>query len=485
MILRKTIVNRYKALSVQLKASIWFLICSFLQKGISVITTPIFTRLLSTDEYGQYGAFDSWLKIITIFVSLQLYSGVYTQGLVKYSDDKCRFSSSIQGLSLSLTVAWTIIYLVFRNYWNNLFSLTTVQMLAMLIMIWSTSVFNLWAGEQRVEYKYHRLVFATLIISIAKPVIGIAFVKNATDKVTARILGLALVELIGYFSFFWIQMKKGKQFYSFKYWRHALLFNIPLIPHYLSQTVLNSADRIMIKNMIGDSEAGIYSLAYSVSLIMTLFNTALMQTISPWMYQRIKEKKERSIAPVAYITLILIASVNLLLILLAPESVTVFAPNAYHKAIWVIPPVAMSVYFMYSYDLFAKFAFYYEKTKFIMVASVMGAVLNIILNYVFIHLFGYLAAGYTTLLCYIVYAIAHYLFMRKVCRCFCEDKQPYDPKIIFIISFIFVFTGFLLMITYDYPLVRYSIVVVLSIVLVVKRKKIIDTIKKIIGLRST
>ena len=129
--------------------------------------------------------------------------------------------------------------------------------------------------------------------------------------------------------------------------------------------------------------------------------------------------------------------------------------------------------------------FYYEKTTFIMVASVMGAVLNIILNYVFIRLFGYLAAGYTTLLCYIVYAIAHYLFMRKVCRCFCEDKQPYDPKIIFIISFIFVFTGFLLMITYDYPLVRYSIVVVLSIVLVVKRKKIIDTIKKIIGLRST
>ena len=75
--------NRYKGFPVQVRASLWFLVCSFLQKGISVITTPIFTRLLSTAEYGRYNVFDSWLRIVTIFVSHHLYSGVYTQGLVK------------------------------------------------------------------------------------------------------------------------------------------------------------------------------------------------------------------------------------------------------------------------------------------------------------------------------------------------------------------------------------------------------------------
>ena len=60
----------YHKLPVQVKASLWFLICSFLQKGISVISTPIFTRLLSTAEYGQYSVFSSWLGIINIFVSL-------------------------------------------------------------------------------------------------------------------------------------------------------------------------------------------------------------------------------------------------------------------------------------------------------------------------------------------------------------------------------------------------------------------------------
>ena len=83
---------------------------------------------------------------------------------------------------------------------------------------------------------------------------------------------------------FYVQQKAGKAFFSKKFWKYALLFNIPLVPHYLASTVLNSADRIMIQEMVGSSEAGIYNLAYSVSLIMTFFNTALMQTITPWMY---------------------------------------------------------------------------------------------------------------------------------------------------------------------------------------------------------
>ena len=50
------------------KASIWFLICSFFQKGISTITTPIFTRIMTTAEYGHYNVFMSWMNIITPIV---------------------------------------------------------------------------------------------------------------------------------------------------------------------------------------------------------------------------------------------------------------------------------------------------------------------------------------------------------------------------------------------------------------------------------
>jgi O-antigen/teichoic acid export membrane protein len=354
----------------------------------------------------------------------------------------------------------------------------------MFIMIWTTAMFSFWANEQRVTYSSRTLVIVTLIASFSAPFLGIFLILHSDDKVTARILGIVLVELIAYSWMFFYQMKKGKTFFSKRFWLYALGFNLPLVPHYLSQTVLNSSDRIMIQRMIGESEAGIYNLAYSLSLIMTIFNTALMQTINPWMYQKIKDKKGKEIGPIAYGTLILIAVVNLMLILLAPEAVAIFAPASYYDAIWVIPPVAMSVFFMYSYDLFAKFAFYYEKTKFIMMASVAGATLNIVLNYICIKAFGYVAAGYTTLTCYIVYCIAHYLFMKKVCDQFCEGEYPYETKKIMKIAIPFLAAGFGLLFTYNFPIVRYGIVVVAAVLVVIMRKKFIAVIRELMSVRK-
>lgn len=478
-------IEKYKSLPVQVRASMWFLICAFLQKGIAVITTPIFTRIMDTSDYGQYGVFNSWLGIITIIVSLNLYAGVHAQGIVKFSEERAKFTASLHGLTTLLVSAWMLVYLVFHEFLNQLFSLTTVQMLSMFLIIWTTAVFNFWANEQRVTYTYKTLVIVTILVSIAKPVLEIILVLNSDDKVTARILGWIIVELIAYTWMYVVQLKRGKSFFSKRYWKYALAFNLPLVPHYLSQTVLNSADRIMIQNMVGVSEAGIYNLAYSVALIMTLFNLALSQTISPWMYQKIKADKGKDIAPIAYITLILIAVVNLLLILLAPEVVMVFAPSSYYEAIYVIPPVAMSVYFMYAYDLFAKHAFYFEKTTVIMVASVSGAALNIGLNYIFIRLFGYIAAGYTTLVCFIVYAVVHYLFMRKVCRECCDGNYPYETRKIIAITVPFLMAGFAFLATYSNPAIRYGLMGIFAIAAIIFRKRIVDTLKGLISLRDT
>ena len=478
------LLDKYRSLPKQVKASAWFLICSFLQRGISVLTTPVFTRLLSTAEYGGYNVFNSWLGIVSIFVSLNLSGGVFGQGLVKFDKERTVFASSLQGLTVTLVFTWTVVYLIFRNFWNNLFSMTTLQMLAMLLMIWTSAVFGFWAAEQRVKLSYAKLVVVTLIMSVAKPVIGIIFVVNANDKVTARVLGIALVELIGYCGLFVSQMKRGKKFFSAHFWKYAVLFNLPLIPHYLSQTVLGSADRIMIESMVGESEAGIYSLAYSISMVMILFNTALGYTIGPWVYQKIKDKKEKSIEPIAYTSLVMIACVNIMLIALAPEIITLFAPPSYHAAIWVIPPVAMSVYFIFAYDLFSQIEFYFEKTKLIMIASVIAALINIVLNYIFIPHYGYVAGGYTTLFCYIVYAICHYVFMRKICNDCIDGVQIYSGKKLLFLTTVFLAVGFVFMLTYNYLIWRYVLMLGLCLMTFIKRKIILKNLKMVIQNRQ-
>ena len=480
----RNIVERYKNLPVQMKASFWFLTCSFLQRGISFVTTPIFTRILSTAEYGEFSVFNSWLQIITPIISLNLYSGVYSQGVVKFDDDRDRFSSSLQGLSLTLIAFWSIVYFIFRSSINSMLTMTTVQFVSLIIMIWANGSFSFWSMDQRVDFKYKKLVLIIISVSIIQPIVGITVILNSDNKVISRIISIALIQLLFYFGTFISQMKKGKSFFNKRYWFYALKFNIPLIPHYLSLTILSASDRIMISNICGNNEAGIYNLAYSVSQIMVIFNTALLQTLEPWIYKKIKAGKINEISKIAYPSFLLIAGVNLLLIMFAPEVIAIFAPADYMEAIEIIPSVALSVFFMFLYTFFATFEFYYEKTKYIAFSTVIGAVLNIILNYIFIKKYGYIAAGYTTLISYILFAVMHYVSMQNICREKINGNYPYSTKAILILSCLSIFLGLIFLFLYKVKTLRYIVILLTFIIFILLRKKIIYILKAFISLKK-
>ena len=296
---------------------------------------------------------------------------------------------------------------------------------------------------------------------------------------------LAVASIAAYGWMFIVQCRKGKIFCSLELWKYALKLVIPLIPHYLSQMILNSSDRIMISRIVGDREAGIYSLAYSISLIMTMFNTSLLSTIEPWIYQRIREREVDKIKRVAYPSFVLIAMVNLLLIVFAPEIIGIFAPNEYYEAIWVIPPIAMSVFFMFAYSFFAMFEFYFEQTKYITIATFTGALVNIITNYIFIQKFGYIAAGYTTLMCYIIYAVLHFLFMKKICKEKLDGIKVYDLRVISGITVLFMVFGFAMIITYRHLMVRYLVVGIGISGIIIVRHKLIHFIKVLFETRTS
>ncbi len=467
----KKLVARYNALSVQVRATAWFFVCSVLQRGISTITTPIFTRLLTPAEYGQFAVFNSWLSIVQIVATLSLSSGVYTMGLVKFREEEKVFTSSLQGLNLVLCLFWTFVYLAFHDYLNQVFSLTTVQMLSMLVMIWSSAAFTFWMATQRNRFKYRNIVAVTLLLSVLKPAVGVYFVLHAEDKVTARILGLALVEVVCYTGFFFHQMREGKTFFSAKFWRYAVLFNLPLIPHYLAGRILASSDRIMILRMVGESSAGIYSLAYSLSLVMTLVNNSLNKAMSPYLYQKIREKRYNDMARAVYPSLILVAAANLMMIAIAPEIIAIFAPPRYREAIYVVPPVAMSALASYMYLCFAPFEFYYEKRSWTTFSTFASAALNVGLNFVFIKLCGYQAAGYTTLFCSALNSLLHYYFMRKVCKTYLDDVRPYSPRALLLISAVCMAVGFMYIPLYSATVLRYAVTIILILLALVARKK--------------
>ena len=167
---------------------------------------------------------------------------------------------------------------------------------------------------------------------------------------------------------------------------------------------------------------------------------------------------------------------TVMLTLCAPELIRIIGTEEYISAIWIIPSVALAIFYTYCYNLYCNIEFYYSRTKYVMVASVVGAALNIVLNLIFINLFGFIAAGYTTMVCYLVFMLAHFFFMKKVCR----EEQITQP--VFNNRFILWFSVGLsvfclgLLFVYQYQIIRIMIAVIMIIVAMMNKKLFMDFI---------
>lgn len=469
----KQFIKKYKEMPAVARASLWFVICGFMTRGISLLTTPIFTRLLTTEQYGVYSVFNSWLEIVTIFASLKLGYGVYIQGLVKFGDEQDRFSSSLLGLASTWCGGVFVVYLLFHKMFNHLLGLDTPTMVCMFIMVISTVALDFWSARKRNEFNYVTLVKVTMFIVILKPVLGIiaVFLSDNAYKVEARIVTLALVELVVGIILYIQIMCRGREFYSKKYWKYALAFNLPLVPHFLSQVILNHSDRIMIQKMVGASAAGVYSLAYSMAMILSMINTSILQAIRPWVFQRIKANEEEKIQPVVVSAILVVAFCNIMLISFAPELVAIFAPGSYSGAIGLMPPITLAVLFAFLYNLFVDIEMYFEKTKSVMNIAIVCAALNLITNYFGIKWFGYAAAAYTTLICYILMAVLHYCSMERMLRKNKVNKKIYDSKVIVTISVVFMFVGTIMGVLSGHLILRLIVIVIMAGILYLNRNR--------------
>lgn len=474
--------DKYIKMPIALKAGLWFTICNLLQKGISFITIPIFTRILSTDEYGIYSVYTSWYSLLTLFATLNLSYYAFNKGMVKYENDRNGFELSMQSLSTVVTFAFFVIYVFFHRTVNRLLDLSTALMICMFLQILFEPSIAYWTSRNRFEYKYKAVVIVTLAISILNPFLGIGLIRfgNFENGALARAVSVSVVAgIVGLLIYYRIA-KQAKSIFNTKYWKYALAFNLPLIPHFLSQTILNQVDRIMIKDMCSATDAAIYSVAYSIGMVVLIFGQAIQQSYLPWLYQKLANKDYKGISKTANVFLLVMFGINLCVIAFAPEIISVVGSESYKSAIWVMPPICGSVFFIFLQNLFANIEYYFEKTKLIAAASVLIAILNIILNAIFIKQYGFLAAGYNTLFCYVAYAIIHFLVMFYACK---KNKlnvnSIFNVRAVFAISVLFCGFVFVMTILYNYTIARYFLILIIVVAAVLFRKKLLAVFKEL------
>lgn len=470
-------IKKYQSFPLALKAAFWFTICSILQRGIQFIILPLYTRILSTTEYGYYSIFMSWTEIVRIFCTLNLFYNSYNVGMTKFEKDKDRFTSALLGLCYILTFSFLGIYFLLKDIFCSFFGMTNVLVLLILLYIFVESSYQFWVAKQRYEYKYRFIIFSTIFLSIGTPILALFSIQYMQDKSLAVIGSKVIIELfMGIIASIYI-VKNGKTLYDSFYWKYGLKSNVPLVPYYLSQIILNHSDRLMINGFCGASQAGIYSVAYSAAMVLTIINTSINSSIIPWMFKKLKKSDFSGIYEITFSLMLLVMGLNLFLIALAPEAMYILASKEYHEAILIIPPVACSTFLLFVSQQFINIEFYYEENKFAAYSSIGVAALNLLLNYIFIPIYGYIIAGYTTLVSYIIFTIIHYIVMRYVCKKHINNKIIWKPIPIIALILFMLITSITLLNIYNLCIIRYALVLLVAGFCIIKRQYIINLIK--------
>lgn len=462
-------ISAYQALSPIVKATVWFTVCNVIQKGISLLSTPIFTRILSQSEYGQYAQYQSWVGIVSIFVTLNLFLGDYTKGLIEFEEQQKEFTSALLSLTSTITLSVLAVHLIIPSFLQRLLGLRSEYVVAMLVEIFFLSAFEFWAARERFHYRYVKLVAVSLLSTVLNLSLSIGTILLSDDRLSARIYSdVAIKSIIGLILFIYI-MWDGRNFWNKRFWKYALLFNLPLIPHFLSNFVLSQADRIMIGRMVGDAQAAKYSVAYTISMMMNLLMSAINNSFVPYEYKGIKANQLSGIRKNASFLVIGFGALSILPMVFAPEIISIFAEPGYRDAIYVVPPIAASVFFIFVYSLYSNIEYYYKKTGFIACATCISSCMNLLLNYIFIRHFGYYAAGYTTLACYMILVIGHYCFYRRTLR-LQHMKEIYDTKIVVAVSVTVLGCMFLFALSYPIWYLRYMLILAIIVLGLIKRK---------------
>ncbi len=461
------------------KVSIAYAVCSILQRCLSFITLPLFTRLLTTTEYGQFTVYQSWSGILSIFLTLNLAYGSFSTAMVKFENDRDGYISSVEGICLALALAFLIIYLPFHSAWNKLFELPTLLICVMIAEILGAAAIMLWSGKERFDFKYKNVIGITLGISFLSPALAYVFVVNTNEKGYARILGYATVTILVGCFFYIKNALRGKKLFNKVYWKYALGFNIPLLVYYLSQVIFNQSDRIMISHMVGTDKAAIYGVAYSLAMILTFVLNAINNSYIPWFYGKMKEEKQNDNRKISLGIAAIMALLIMLVIWFAPEIILVMAGRKYAEAVYVVPPVAISLLLLFYSQLFINVEFYFEEKKKLVWASIAAAIANLILNWIFIRIIGFVAAAYTTLFSYVLFVLCNYVAMKRVLIEKKIEDKAYNYRgliVLFVMLCVVSASGVLL---YNALYIRIILLFVVFIVVVIFRERIWDIYKSI------
>lgn len=444
-----------------IKSGIWYTVGNILIKGISFLALPIFTRLLSPDDFGKYNVFLSYENIFNVVIGLGL-SGTIKVAFFDFNEHFNKYFSSV----VSLTVFAAVVFDVFANvlilsfnWFDN--SMWNVELVNLLIFSsLATALYNLLSTKYVIEVKYKENLGISLVYTVSNLLLSIFFCLTiySAQRYLGRILGqtLPLILLAGLLCGYYIL--KYKAIVVVEYWKYALKLGLPLILHMLSMVVLLQIGKLMIDYFCGSTYTGIYSVAATLASTLSLLMGSFDNAWAPWFYRGLSGEKGINLVSGDNKVSVFFAFLMVEFMLISPEVLMIMTTSDYYDAIYSIVPLTLAVYANFMYLFAVNQEYYYKKTSIIAIGTIIATISGIILNYVLIPQFGYITAAYVDLVCKLILYIIHTIVVKRM------KKQPVvSNRLLWILFMGTSVIGIVTLLLKDYVYVRAFIALLLCV----------------------
>jgi len=441
------------------QGSVWYTVSNFLVKGVTFLTIPLFTRMMTTSQYGVVNNFTAWVSITTILVGLNLNSAISNAAL-DYRGNLNNFISSIVEFSTILFVAGELIsnsIFWLTDFHVAYFNSTMIQGYAMYVVSIGTAYYTIGADYLKNSVLSVLTLFSNIIISIVF-MITIYSGKPAEGRIYGSTVGLSILTIIIIVTV----IVNGDKKVHFEYIKYAARISIPVIPHSVGGVVLSQFDRIMISQYTEDTSAGIFSFVYNVSMVINVLWISVNNAWIPWFFRKASGQQyalvNKMIRRISWGFLVLTMGAITVLVDLAK----VMAPASYQSGISLLIPISMSYLLMFLYSFSVNYEFFLKKTWFLGISTVLSALLNILLNMYYIPKYGYVAAGYTTLVTYFVLFLSHYFIAYSLGKK--RENQFLPTGVMTSIIIVAGIYSILTLVFFNFVLIRYLIFMALCFV---------------------
>lgn len=394
--------------SVTLKSGIWYSASTLFLKGSAFLTIPIFTRLLTVEDYGVVAVYMSFAGIMSILSGMDLHAGI-GRALFDFQENYHAFLSSVLALSSLSFLAVLVFVNLFSYKLAVLFDLEKELLLFAVIAGYGSFVLTFYNTHLLFTQQYRLCSVLSIAKTLAEIFLSIFIILLLTkERFYGRIYSSLIITFIVIALVCFLILRENRTILFPKAWWYALKIGIPLIPHNLSHIMLVQFDRMAIKALIGTVETGLYSFAYNLGMIPLLFLGAANSAWVPWFYRKMHAGSYEEIQKVTKVFTVFFLALTICIMMLAPEMAILLAPKNYLSSVRILPVVVLSYFFQFLYTIYVNYAFYLKKTFAISLGTMMAGVINIFLNLRMIPIWGYEIAAWTTVFSYFALFLFHW-----------------------------------------------------------------------------